>query len=276
MHITFLGHATVAIELDGVRIVTDPILRMRVAHLRRHPVLATAALEDLDAVLLSHAHGDHLDPPSIRKLPGQPLVIAPAGLGGLLARRRVAPVSEIEVGATIRVGALAITAFEADHDGRRTPVATTRAAALGYLIRGSQSVYFAGDTGLHDDMARARCRGDRRRAGSGGRLGPDARSRSHGPPPSRRRADASPTEGGDPDPLGHARPDRDPNRPRRLRRASSWLRPPSWPRTFAAWCSSPARSQFFSSLRCRLLSSCLQISAHTEPTKMVGMNVSTR
>lgn len=153
MHITFLGHATVAIELDGVRIVTDPILRMRVAHLRRHPVLATAALEDLDAVLLSHAHGDHLDPPSIRKLPGQPLVIAPAGLGGLLARRRVAPVSEIEVGATIRVGALAITAFEADHDGRRTPVATTRAAALGYLIRGSQSVYFAGDTGLHDDMA---------------------------------------------------------------------------------------------------------------------------
>jgi L-ascorbate metabolism protein UlaG (beta-lactamase superfamily) len=153
VHITYLGHATVVIELDGVRIITDPILRPRVAHLRRHGTLAEAALEPVDAVLLSHAHGDHLDPASIRRVTGEPRVIAPVGLGKLLTRRGIARVEEIDVGGRTTVSTLGITAFEADHDGRRTPVATTRAPALGYLVRGSQSVYFAGDTGLHDAMS---------------------------------------------------------------------------------------------------------------------------
>jgi L-ascorbate metabolism protein UlaG (beta-lactamase superfamily) len=153
VHITYLGHATVVIELDGVRIITDPILRPRVAHLRRHGTLAEAALEPVAAVLLSHAHGDHLDPASIRRVTGEPRVIAPVGLGKLLTRRGIARVEEIDVGGRTTVSTLGITAFEADHDGRRTPVATTRAPALGYLVRGSQSVYFAGDTGLHDAMS---------------------------------------------------------------------------------------------------------------------------
>src|SRR5205085_2078342 len=82
-----------------------------------------------------------------------PLLIAPPGLGKILRKRAGARVREIEVGASTTVGGLTITAFEADHDDRRTPVTTTRAPAVGYLIAGSQSAYFAGDTGLHDDMA---------------------------------------------------------------------------------------------------------------------------
>ena len=152
MNITYLGHATLVIDLDGVRIITDPILRPRVAHLRRHGSLADAALEPVDAVLLSHAHGDHLDPASIRRVAGEPRVIAPLGVGKLLTRRGITRVEEIDVGGHATVGPLEITAYRADHDGRRTPVATTRAPALGYLVRGSQSVYFAGDTGLHDGM----------------------------------------------------------------------------------------------------------------------------
>jgi L-ascorbate metabolism protein UlaG (beta-lactamase superfamily) len=152
VRITYLGHATVVIDLDGVRIMTDPILRPRVAHLRRHGTLAAAAQEPVDAVLLSHAHGDHLDPGSIRRVAGEPRVIAPVGLGKLLARRGIARVEEIDVGGQATISTLGITAFAADHDGRRTPVATTRAPALGYLVRGSRSVYFAGDTGLHDAM----------------------------------------------------------------------------------------------------------------------------
>lgn len=154
MQITYLGHATVLIELDGVRILTDPILRSRIAHLRRHGTVAPEAIAGIDAVLLSHAHGDHLDPPSIRRVGGEPRVIAPVGLAPLLARRRVHHVTEIDVDGSARVEPVAITAFAADHDGRRTPVATLRAPALGYLIRGSRSVYFAGDTGLHDEMTR--------------------------------------------------------------------------------------------------------------------------
>ena len=54
---------------------------------------------------------------------------------------------------TTAVGDVGVTAFEADHDHRRTPVTTTSAPAVGYLMRGSQSAYFAGDTGLHDQMS---------------------------------------------------------------------------------------------------------------------------
>ena len=64
----YVGHATVLIELDGVRLLTDPVLRSRVAHLRRRVPLETAGLAGVDATLLSHVHYDHLDRPSLRLL----------------------------------------------------------------------------------------------------------------------------------------------------------------------------------------------------------------
>ena len=64
----YVGHATVLIELDGVRLLTDPVLRTRVWHLRRRVPLDTAELEGIDAALVSHVHFDHLDRPSLRLL----------------------------------------------------------------------------------------------------------------------------------------------------------------------------------------------------------------
>src|SRR5450756_1087792 len=64
---TFVGHSTVLIEVDGARILTDPLLRLRVGALIRHSPLPPASVyRGLDAVVISHAHLDHLDVPSLR------------------------------------------------------------------------------------------------------------------------------------------------------------------------------------------------------------------
>jgi len=150
--IEYVGHATVLIDLDGVRLLTDPLLRTRVAHLRRAAPVDAKALRGIDAVLISHAHYDHLDLPSLEKLGKKLPVVVPRGLGGLLRKRRFEAVVEIELGETIRIGALGIRAVPAEHDGGRGPFGAS-AKALGYVVTGSRSVYFAGDTDLFEAMA---------------------------------------------------------------------------------------------------------------------------
>ena len=63
--IEYVGHATVLVDLAGVRLLTDPLLRNRVAHLRRAGKVDAGALRGVDAVLISHLHYDHLDLPSL-------------------------------------------------------------------------------------------------------------------------------------------------------------------------------------------------------------------
>lgn len=151
--IVFLGHATVLIECDGVRLLTDPLLGHRVAHLRRVAAAPDPALlAGLDAVLLSHLHHDHLDLASLRSLGHDTPLLVPRGAGRWLARRRFTNVTELAPGESAGVGALAVSALPAHHDGRRHP-AGARAQAVGFLARGSRSVYFAGDTELFGGMA---------------------------------------------------------------------------------------------------------------------------
>ncbi len=160
--IAFLGHATVLIELDGVRLLTDPLLRGRVAHLRRQvaPVdprvfAEWAGWEGPKTVLISHLHHDHLDLASLRLLGLDTPLLVPAGAGELLRRRGFTDVTELragEVTGIVGAGGLTVTAVQARHDGRRHP-GGARAETLGYLVRGSRTVYFAGDTELFDGMA---------------------------------------------------------------------------------------------------------------------------
>jgi len=152
VRIEYVGHATVLVDLDDVRLVTDPLLRNRVAHLRRAVPVDTKGLRGVDAVLISHAHHDHLDLPSLEKLGKKLPLVVPRGLGGLLRKRRFETVVEVELGESIRIGALEVRAVSAEHEGSRVPFGVP-AAALGYVIVGSQSVYFAGDTDLFDAMA---------------------------------------------------------------------------------------------------------------------------
>jgi L-ascorbate metabolism protein UlaG (beta-lactamase superfamily) len=151
--IVFIGHSTVLVELDGVVLLTDPVLRGHVAHLRRLVGAADLRLASLaDVVLISHLHYDHLDLPSLRRLGEDVRIVIPRGAGGWLRARGFRSVTEVDVGETVDVGAVAITAVQAHHDGHRRPLGP-HAPSVGYRLRGRRTVYFAGDTALFEEMA---------------------------------------------------------------------------------------------------------------------------
>jgi L-ascorbate metabolism protein UlaG (beta-lactamase superfamily) len=151
--ITYVGHATVLIEDGETRVLTDPLLRNRVAHLRRiAPFGQLPRLEDVDAVLISHAHHDHLDLASMRRFVPSVPVVVPRGWAGLLRRAGFEDAREVDAGDCTRIGAVELIATPAEHDGRRWPlVGPTQ--AVGYVIQGQHRTYFAGDTDLFDGMA---------------------------------------------------------------------------------------------------------------------------
>src|SRR4051812_41632460 len=127
--ITWVGHATVLLELAGARVLTAPVLRPRLAHLVRHaPAPAPDVIESLDGVLLSHLHLDHADARSLRRIDRRVPVLAPRGAGGLLRRLGFGTVHELAPGERVEVGALTVTATPAVHDGRRHPFAAEAGA----------------------------------------------------------------------------------------------------------------------------------------------------
>lgn len=150
--ITFVGHATVLIELDGVRLLTDPLLTPRVSHLLRTAPVPELDAPRLDAVLLSHLHVDHLHLRSMRRLGKDHLIVAPRGAAGFLARHGFNRVIEIVVGEKVRLGGIDIEAVPADHPPRPLP-GRPKTDCLGYVIHGSRHIYFAGDTDLFAGMA---------------------------------------------------------------------------------------------------------------------------
>jgi L-ascorbate metabolism protein UlaG (beta-lactamase superfamily) len=150
--VTWLGHATALIELDGVRLLTDPVLGPRVGPLVR--VGARARLDvpaGLEAVLLSHLHADHAHLRSLRMLE-VPRVFAPRGSGRWLARRGVANVEELGPGERAQIGPVALLATPARHEGRRWRYGPS-GTPMGMLVEASRSCYFAGDTDLFAEMA---------------------------------------------------------------------------------------------------------------------------
>lgn len=147
----FLGHATTLIEIDGVRILTDPFLQGRLGPLERHGPLPDPAELEVDLVVISHGHPDHFDVRSLAALPGRPTIVVPRGLGGIVDRDRLIPggVTEVTAGQSIEIAGLTIRAVPARH--WITPRAP-RAEPLGYVLERGARVYFAGDTGRFDGM----------------------------------------------------------------------------------------------------------------------------
>ncbi len=150
--VTWLGHATVLIELDGVRLITDPLLGSRVGFLRREGgALDASRVGAVDGILLSHLHADHAHVGSLRALGTGVTVLAPAGSARWLTGRGFTDVRELGAGQALELGGVHIRATPASHPpgrwrGGRGP------AAIGFLVSGSRNVYFAGDTDLFGDM----------------------------------------------------------------------------------------------------------------------------
>jgi L-ascorbate metabolism protein UlaG (beta-lactamase superfamily) len=163
MRITNLGHATLLVELGGVRLVTDPNFDARLAGLLPRvptPGLAGAALAPPDAFLLTHAHADHLSFDSLHTLAaGEPVpLFAPPGVARWVARRGYPAARPLPPGEAVTVrgqaGTVTVRAGAAAHQGARYGIDrwAGRGSANTYLIdSGTESVFFAGDTGLGAD-----------------------------------------------------------------------------------------------------------------------------
>lgn len=151
--VTYIGHATLLVQIDDVRILTDPLLRKRVTFLYRYaPPVDPGLCQNLDAVLISHMHYDHLDFPSLRMLEAIPRLIVPAGAGSFLRKHGITQFEEVRVGDQISIGSLKVIATPADHYRRRGPFGS-QADCLGFVLQGSRSVYFPGDTRYFPGMA---------------------------------------------------------------------------------------------------------------------------
>lgn len=149
--LTWLGHSCAVIQLDGHLIVTDPVLRSRIFHLRRKAPVDLAALNGAEVILISHTHHDHLDLPSLDLLDLRTQVLVPTGAGGLLRQRGFRFVREVVPGEEVRIGSVLLRATHAEHaSGFRK--GTGKAHPVGYVIAGTQTVYFAGDTDLFPGM----------------------------------------------------------------------------------------------------------------------------
>jgi L-ascorbate metabolism protein UlaG (beta-lactamase superfamily) len=151
--LTFVGHATTWMRLDGTGVLTDPVLRGRIGPLRRQgsdPQPELLALADL--ALVSHLHHDHLDLPSLRRLSPDAVLVVPRGAGRFASRAGAAEVVELSIGEDVTIGGVTVTAVPAVHDSRRGPWGP-RVQPVGYLLdSGHRRVYFAGDTDLFPQM----------------------------------------------------------------------------------------------------------------------------
>lgn len=151
--LSYLGHASTSIEIDGVHLLTDPVLRGRIGHLRRRADLPPALPPGRpDGILISHHHFDHLDLPSLRSLGTSTRIIGGPGTVEFLGSRGFDNVEDLWPGDEVVVGKVGVTAVPARHEGRRSPL-HRQTLAVGFLIHGSVTIYFAGDTDVYPEMA---------------------------------------------------------------------------------------------------------------------------
>jgi L-ascorbate metabolism protein UlaG (beta-lactamase superfamily) len=166
----WLGHSTVLLKIDGVTILTDPVFSERAGlnfglvtlGVKRivAPALSLKDLPKIDLILVSHAHMDHLDTPSLRKLESDhTAVITAHATGDLFRARRYKQLTELRWGGRAAVGPITVRAIEVNHWGARMRTDTYR-GYNGYVIEsGRRRVLFGGDTAWTEAFREVRSAG---------------------------------------------------------------------------------------------------------------------
>jgi N-acyl-phosphatidylethanolamine-hydrolysing phospholipase D len=172
--VTWIGHATTLVQVDGLNVLTDPVFSERVSPVtfagpKRHqpPAIALAHLPRIDVVLVSHDHYDHCDLASLAALArqpgGPPRYVVPLGVRALLAEAGIPNVLELDWWESTSVdgaaGPLEIVLTPVQHWSGRRLDDRMRTLWGGYaLFSPGFNVYFAGDTGYSPDFADTRAR----------------------------------------------------------------------------------------------------------------------
>ena len=154
MRITYIGHATLLLEMQGIRILTDPNFENKLGRLLPRvsaPGIALDKLPRIDAILLTHAHADHLSFSSLERLQRDVPLLAPPVVASWLARLGFTHAVPLDAGGMTEIagGRLQVHAARATHRGNRYGFDRWRSAANMYLLATpEESVFFAGDTAL--------------------------------------------------------------------------------------------------------------------------------
>ncbi len=144
--IQYVGHATTLIQMDGLKILTDPILTQTVSYLIRRfqsVGLKEEVLKEIDLVVISHWHSDHFEMRSLKKINRNATILVPKGLKRKVERKGFRNVVEMVPDKKYVHNGIDITGVSTQHNSAR--------GALGYIIQGSWSVYFPGDTALNTE-----------------------------------------------------------------------------------------------------------------------------
>lgn len=152
----FIGHSTVLIECNGTRFITDPIVSKRALVVKRKRAAGYEPddLANIDFVLLSHAHWDHLDKPTLRKIArrSRAAVICPRGHMSLLADIGFQDIFELEREEVLALADFRFSLTPVNHRGKRW-LERYRSSAGIFVSCEEHSFWFAGDTGYRNDFS---------------------------------------------------------------------------------------------------------------------------
>jgi L-ascorbate metabolism protein UlaG (beta-lactamase superfamily) len=158
MNVTYIGHATLLLELGSTTILTDPNFDPKLGRILPRvsaPGIALEHLPALDAILLTHAHADHLSFESLQRLPRTVPLYAPPVIAEWLRRLGYAHAVDLAPGGSATLKDVSIHAAAATHKGNRYGYDRWRSDANMYLLdTGRESIFFAGDTALVEDTHR--------------------------------------------------------------------------------------------------------------------------